>query len=152
MTRRISSWTRSHLVPTTTIQAGPGLSKDVVCGLQVRTSDAPARTTYEGHDYYFCSDNCHDKCEAEPTKYTTGPPAVGMNETSAAGATVTTPGCGMNIDPHTAAGHATHDGVEYSFCSDDCREATVTEPTRYLTSSDKTIDARVRLGLARVGV
>jgi Cu+-exporting ATPase len=41
--------------------------------------------------------------------------------------------CGMTIDPHTAAGHATHDGVDYSFCSDDCRKAFRADPARYLT-------------------
>ena len=66
-----------------------------------------------------------------------------MSETAAdgatgeeAGATVTDPVCGMSIDPHEAAGHATHNGVDYSFCSDGCREDFVADPARYLTSRD----------------
>ena len=50
-----------------------------------------------------------------------------------AGATVTDPVCGMSIDPHTAAGHATHEGVDYSFCSDDCQTDFLADPAHYLT-------------------
>jgi len=122
---------------------GGGYAKDPVCGMQVRTADAPAHTTHQGHDYYFCSDKCHDTFETEPAKYTGARPAQDMSETAAAGAmgaaagaTVTDPVCGMSIDPHEAAGHATHNGVDYSFCSDGCRKAFVADPARYLTSTD----------------
>ena len=116
---------------------GGGYAKDAVCGMQVRTADAPAHTIYQGQDYYFCSDNCHAKFEADPAKYTSGQPAQAMDETAndaAPSATVRDPVCGMTIDPHTAAGHATHDGVDYAFCSDGCREDFVADPVRHLTS------------------
>lgn len=119
---------------------GGGYAKDAVCGMQVRTADAPAHTIYQGQDYYFCSDNCHDKFEADPAKYTSGQPARAMGETdhdaapsAGAGATVRDPVCGMTIDPDTAAGHETHDGADYSFCSDACREDFLADPARYLT-------------------
>jgi uncharacterized membrane protein YraQ (UPF0718 family)/YHS domain-containing protein len=122
---------------------GGGYAKDPVCGMQVRTADAPAHTTHQDHDYYFCSDKCHDKFEAEPATYTGGHSAHDMNETPVdasmgedASPTVRDPVCGMTIDPHAAAGHATHDGVDYSFCSDGCRRDFVADPARYLTSTD----------------
>jgi uncharacterized protein len=115
---------------------GGGYAKDAVCGMQVRTADAPAHTTHHGQDYYFCSDNCHAKFEADPAKYTTGQPAPAMDESvndAPPSATVRDPVCGMNIGPHTAAGHATHDGLDYSFCSEGCRQDFLADPARYLT-------------------
>jgi uncharacterized membrane protein YraQ (UPF0718 family)/YHS domain-containing protein len=48
---------------------GGGYAKDPVCGMQVRTSDAPARTTRAGTTYWFCCDGCMHKFEAAPAKY-----------------------------------------------------------------------------------
>jgi Cu+-exporting ATPase len=42
------------------------------------------------------------------------------------------PVCGMTVDPESAAGHATHDGVTYYFCSAGCRGKFVADPDRYL--------------------
>ncbi len=42
---------------------------DVVCGMQVRKAEAPARLTYGGQTLYFCSDHCRDKASANPAKY-----------------------------------------------------------------------------------
>lgn len=52
--------------------AGAGLAKDPVCGMQVRTVDAPARAAHAGRIVYFCSDRCHGKFVADPDVYTTG--------------------------------------------------------------------------------
>jgi uncharacterized membrane protein YraQ (UPF0718 family)/YHS domain-containing protein len=48
---------------------GSGYAKDVVCGMQVRPADAPARTTYGGSAFFFCSDHCLAKFQAAPDKY-----------------------------------------------------------------------------------
>jgi uncharacterized membrane protein YraQ (UPF0718 family)/YHS domain-containing protein len=40
---------------------GRGYAKDPICGMQVRTADAPARAMYGGTTYYFCCDGCRDK-------------------------------------------------------------------------------------------
>ena len=37
---------------------GRGLALDPVCGMQVRTADAPAQTTVGGQRFWFCSDRC----------------------------------------------------------------------------------------------
>ena len=44
-------------------------AKDLVCGMQVRISDAPAHTTFQGKDYYFCMQGCCDSFLKEPEKY-----------------------------------------------------------------------------------
>jgi len=40
---------------------GPGYARDPVCGMQVETANAPARTEDDGHAVYFCSDRCADR-------------------------------------------------------------------------------------------
>ena len=42
---------------------------DLVCGMQVRISDAPASYTHNGQNYYFCMTGCRDAFEANPQKY-----------------------------------------------------------------------------------
>ena len=118
---------------------GAGLAKDPVCGMQVRTADAPARTRHAGHTVYFCSDRCHEKFVLNPGAYAAD---TAPTETGAADAehhqhgergsrSVTDPVCGMTVDPEQAAGHAEHDGHGYWFCSTGCRDAFTGEPDRY---------------------
>jgi uncharacterized membrane protein YraQ (UPF0718 family)/YHS domain-containing protein len=44
---------------------GGGYAIDPVCGMQVRTSDAPARTDHDGVTMYFCADRCRERFEAD---------------------------------------------------------------------------------------
>lgn len=44
-------------------------AQDVVCKMQVRISDAPARTELDGKMYYFCSPGCKESFLSEPAKY-----------------------------------------------------------------------------------
>ena len=48
---------------------GIGYANDPVCGMQVRTADAPAVATHHGHRYYFCSDRCKDHFASDPDRY-----------------------------------------------------------------------------------
>jgi uncharacterized membrane protein YraQ (UPF0718 family)/YHS domain-containing protein len=48
---------------------GDGYAKDPVCGMQVRTADAPARTEHAGRTFFFCCDGCREKFERAPGKY-----------------------------------------------------------------------------------
>ncbi len=43
---------------------GKGYALDPVCGMQVRTADAPAQATRDGHTFWFCSDHCRQRFEA----------------------------------------------------------------------------------------
>jgi Cu+-exporting ATPase len=42
---------------------------DPVCGMRVDPVTAKHRTNHNGQDYFFCSDRCHQRFEAEPEKY-----------------------------------------------------------------------------------
>jgi uncharacterized membrane protein YraQ (UPF0718 family)/YHS domain-containing protein len=43
---------------------GVGYAIDPMCGMQVRTADAPAQITRDGETFYFCSDHCRERFEA----------------------------------------------------------------------------------------
>jgi len=45
------------------------MTTDPVCGMTVDENSAPAKATFEGQTYYFCSTNCKTKFEREPRKY-----------------------------------------------------------------------------------
>jgi Cu+-exporting ATPase len=43
--------------------------KDPVCGMMVDPETAPAHTTYESQEVYFCSHDCRRMFEQEPARY-----------------------------------------------------------------------------------
>jgi YHS domain-containing protein len=45
------------------------MAKDVVCGMEVDEQQATARREYQGRTYYFCSQNCLRRFEADPAHY-----------------------------------------------------------------------------------
>jgi YHS domain-containing protein/uncharacterized membrane protein YraQ (UPF0718 family) len=111
---------------------GTGYAIDPVCGMQVRTADAPATTHFEGSMLYFCADRCRERFLASPQRFI-GPEAASMPmETDAnASLNVVDPVCGMSVDSEHAAGSSTFDGVTYYFCATSCRERFDAEPTRF---------------------
>jgi len=52
---------------------GQGYATDPVCGMQVRTSDAPARVASGDHTVWFCSDHCKERFVASPERYGASP-------------------------------------------------------------------------------
>ena len=48
---------------------GTGYANDPVCGMRVRTANAPAHLTHDGHEHWFCSDQCAERFRAEPDRY-----------------------------------------------------------------------------------
>jgi P-type Cu+ transporter len=46
-----------------------GAVKDPVCGMTVDPHTAKHRAQHNGHPYYFCSNGCRTKFEADPTRY-----------------------------------------------------------------------------------
>jgi YHS domain-containing protein/uncharacterized membrane protein YraQ (UPF0718 family) len=116
---------------------GQGYAKDVVCGMQVRTSDAPARAQHQGQTFYFCSDKCHHKFEGAPDKYAGGQAveamsAVERQQPGGQTTSATDPVCGMTVNPATA-GTADYAGRGYYFCSDGCRSTFLADPLSHLT-------------------
>ncbi|PZS12568.1 MAG: hypothetical protein DLM60_22100, partial [Pseudonocardiales bacterium] len=49
---------------------GSGYAQDPVCGMQVETAAAPARTVHGGRRFSFCSDHCQARFTAAPDRYT----------------------------------------------------------------------------------
>ena len=46
------------------------MTKDPVCGRDVDQQKAQAKTTHQDRDYLFCSDNCKQKFDEHPERYT----------------------------------------------------------------------------------
>lgn len=44
-------------------------AKDPVCGMQVDTEKAAAKSEYQGQTYYFCCEGCRKRFEADPARY-----------------------------------------------------------------------------------
>jgi uncharacterized membrane protein YraQ (UPF0718 family)/YHS domain-containing protein len=81
---------------------GQGYAIDPVCGMQVRTANAPASTVSDGERIYFCSDHCRKRFE---------------RKTAPSSSTVTDPVCGMEVDPATAVRRDGH-----FFCCEGCAD------------------------------
>jgi uncharacterized membrane protein YraQ (UPF0718 family)/YHS domain-containing protein len=111
---------------------GIGYAIDPVCGMQVRTADAPGMLMHEGVMIHFCSDRCKDRFVANPQRFAgASGTSAGMEpdetdtveiakESTGTAATVIDPICGMSVDPATAEAHRVVDGQDYWFCSTDC--------------------------------
>jgi Cu+-exporting ATPase len=48
---------------------------DVVCGMEVDPTDAPAETEHDGKIYYFCSTDCLEEFAEDPAAYAQRPTA-----------------------------------------------------------------------------
>ena len=56
---------------------GAGYAIDPVCGMQVRTSDAPARMERHVTTVWFCGDRCRERFEADPERFGAEAPTAG---------------------------------------------------------------------------
>lgn len=112
---------------------GSGYANDVVCGMQVRTADAPAHTRHEGRNYWFCSERCQDAFSAHPGKYATAGGPVGER---GGGEADIDPVCGMSVKAEQAGGHVTYDGHTYAFCATGCLDDFTADPGRYLNATN----------------
>jgi uncharacterized membrane protein YraQ (UPF0718 family)/YHS domain-containing protein len=52
---------------------GEGYAFDPVCGMQVRTADAPATRHRDGQQVWFCSDHCAHRFDREPERFAAEP-------------------------------------------------------------------------------
>jgi Cu+-exporting ATPase len=48
--------------------------KDPVCGMMIDPASAKGKSQHEGKTYYFCSEGCKKKFDADPKKYVQPPP------------------------------------------------------------------------------
>ena len=45
------------------------MEKDDVCGMQVDPAKAAGESQYQGKTYYFCSNGCKAKFDANPSQF-----------------------------------------------------------------------------------
>jgi membrane fusion protein, copper/silver efflux system len=125
---------------------------DPVCGMEVdrdAAGNAKRTTTHDDHAYYFCSDDCKKKFDADPARYVdphdhsparvpavAKAPMSGMpaqkSGTTAAATVVKDPVCGMDVDPNEAAGKVEYQGKTYYFCSNECQAKFEKAPKQYV--------------------
>ncbi|HHH43068.1 MAG TPA: heavy metal translocating P-type ATPase [Gammaproteobacteria bacterium] len=91
--------------------------KDPVCGMDVDPASAAAQERYHEKTWYFCSEHCHSKFQAEPERYAQ---AAGLKD----------PVCGMDVSTDSEH-HSTHQGKEYYFCSSSCLGKFTANPDQY---------------------
>ncbi len=113
---------------------GVGYAIDPVCGMQVRTGDAPARVHHDGHVVYFCSDHCREKFERDPARFASGPSPsdTTMTTSGESASNILDPVCGMNVDPATASAHRRYRDLDVWFCSTNCAARFDADPERFL--------------------
>ena len=110
---------------------GQGYAIDPVCGMQVRTTDAPATAVHDGVTHYFCADRCRERFVADPDRYLTSEPSTAPLGHPMAGEVID-PICGMVVVLEGAAHLAEHEGVTYAFCTPECREQFLVDPAETL--------------------
>ena len=120
---------------------GVGYAIDPVCAMQVRISDAPATSVHSGRTYYFCSDHCRERFDADPDSFSRGSTStntyVDTMVAAPAAESAVDPVCGMSVDPASAAAHRVHDGIDVWFCNVGCAERFDEDPARYLHPGER---------------
>ena len=111
---------------------GQGYAIDPVCGMQVRTADAPASARFESTTYSFCSDRCRDRFVADPSRFAHAGPDATSHQEAPADSTAVDPICGMAVSADSATSTRRHEGVEYRFCSTGCAERFDEDPAALL--------------------
>ena len=43
--------------------------KDVVCGMEVDPTDAPAQRDFQGKTYFFCAEECAERFDRNPQQF-----------------------------------------------------------------------------------
>lgn len=112
--------------------------KDLVCGMTVKPETAAGKYEYAGATYYFCSEGCRQKFQANPPAYLKpAAPVIQLTRRAKADAPQIEvqpeldPVCGMMVVP-PAAGQYEHAGKTYYFCHPSCRAKFAANPTAYL--------------------
>jgi len=113
---------------------GQGYALDPVCGMQVRTADAPAARQHNGGTFSFCSDHCAERFDADVDRFVQ-PHSTSTRPDEEHRDMAIDPICGMSVDPATAAAIRTYDGRNYFFCNPGCADTFDTDPARYASST-----------------
>lgn len=86
---------------------------DLVCGMIVNPDSAPAKTTYAGNEYSFCSAYCKAVFEKDPQKF--------IHDIKDRREAID-PVCGMRVPISLAGAMSVHQGRFIYFCSEACKK------------------------------
>jgi len=119
------------------------MATDLVCGMIVNPTSAPASTNYEGSEYSFCATYCKEVFESNPQKF--------IRDSKQWGKSID-PVCGMNVPIPLANAMSVHEGQFIYFCSKACKESFDDSPDKYLKGKQKeeTKSARYEEDLKKV--
>jgi Cu+-exporting ATPase len=126
---------------------GDIMAVDLVCGMIVDEKTAPAKTSYQEKDYYFCADYCKEAFEKEPQKFLDGVKQWGE---------AVDPVCGMTVEIPHAAAMSVYEGKFIYFCNVACKEKFDASPEKFLRqgegveSGEKPPPSTVKEGLKKV--
>ncbi len=112
---------------------GQGYALDPICGMQVRTADAPAARRHNGKAFWFCSDHCAERFDREPDRHA-HIASVATQPSEEHDHMAIDPVCGMTVDPTTAAAIRSYDGRNYFFCNPGCADTFDADPDRYVSA------------------
>jgi YHS domain-containing protein len=56
---------------TMTSSTGGGMTKDVVCGMDVSEKESEYQSQYGGQQFYFCSEDCKRTFDRQPEDFAT---------------------------------------------------------------------------------
>ena len=126
--------------------------KDPVCGMTVEEKSAEGKTVQDGVTYFFCSEKCLKKFEANPSAYAephakteaSAKPRAAMSEAKSGKSLAKDPICGMMVDKATAL-KTERAGRAYYFCSAGCQR-TFESPEQEL----KSMKTRVMIAMSGV--
>jgi Cu+-exporting ATPase len=94
----------------------------------VDEKSAPAKTTHEGTDYYFCAVYCKEAFDREPRRFIDGTKEWGE---------AVDPVCGMTVEiPHAAAMSVYKDQFIY-FCNVACKEKFDSTPEKFMEPEEE---------------
>ena len=96
---------------------------DLVCGMIVDEKTAPAKTSYQEKDYYFCANYCKEAFEKEPQKFIEGSKTWGE---------AVDPVCGMRVEIPHAVAMSVYQGQFIYFCNVACKEKFDASPEKFL--------------------
>ncbi len=101
---------------------------DPVCGMSV-DAGSELHYTYQGKEYYFCSEGCLASFKEDPEKYVEEPEEHDETQPK-------DPVCGMSVDSSSKL-RFTYQGKEYYFCSEGCLASFKENPEQFLEKKEE---------------
>ncbi len=120
---------------------GEGYAIDPVCGMQVRTLDAPATARVMDTTYYFCAERCRDRFVSRsavpPAEASTTLVNLVAKHDVAATTTALDYVCAMTVDAAPSTEHYAYQGVTYYFCCPGCRHSFEAAPEEFIARAHR---------------